>query len=427
MEAEKPEKGTNRRGNGHIFKPKYKTRSGEVRESKFFYIQFYRNGIRYVENTRTDKITPAKSLLRRRLGSEQFVPPKLEKLTFDELAAGVLNDYEKNEHSSLPRVRQSIFHLTKFFRGQLAININGAMASEYAVLRRRRPGDKGARDGISTGAAIATINRELAALRRMFNLGKKDSKVRFVLPTISLTKENNERKGFLDHNQYRELRAALPEYARSVLVAMYYTGMRIGEVLAIQWDQVDIAEREIRLESGTTKNDEARTLPLHGELLEVIQILREIHDRKHPVCQRVFSHGGKPIKNLYKAWRTACVKVGLGRIVCAACSGEIDESGACVHCSGKVTKYVGLIPHDLRRTAVRNLIRAGVPRSVAMKISGHKTESVFERYNITSQEDIRDAAWKLARYLETKNSQSTTKVNVAQTSSENKPAVSLLN
>jgi integrase len=233
-----------------------------------------------------------------------------------------------------------------------------------------------------TGAAIATINDGLAALRRMFNLGKKDSKVRFVLPTISHTKENNVRKGFLDHNQYRELRSALPEYARSILVAMYYTGMRIGEVLAIQWDQVDIVEREIRLEPGTMKNGEARTLPLHGELLEVIQIQREIHDRKHSECQRVYSHGRKPIKNLYKAWRTACVKVGLGKIVCAACSGEMGEPGACAQCSSKAAKYVGLIPHDLPRTGARNLIRAGVPRSVAMRISRHKTESVFERYNI---------------------------------------------
>src|SRR6185437_7615782 len=146
MENEKLTQRANSRGNGYIFKPKYKTRSGEARESKFFYIQFYRNGVRYVENTHTDKITPAKSLLRRRLGSEEFVPPTLEKVTFDELAAGVITDYEKNERSSLPRVRRSISYLTKFFRGQRAININGAMASEYAVLRRKRPGDEGACD-----------------------------------------------------------------------------------------------------------------------------------------------------------------------------------------------------------------------------------------------------------------------------------------
>jgi integrase len=427
METAKADESTKRRGNGYIFKPKYKTRSGEVRESKNFYIQFYRNGVRYVENTHTDKITAAKSLLRRRLGSEQFVPPKLEKLTFDELAAGVVTDYEKNERSSLPRVRRSIRYLTKFFRGQRAININGAMASEYAVLRRKRPGDEAAREGISTGAAIATVNRELAARRRMFNLGKEGGRVRFLLPTISLTKENNVRKGFLDHDKYQELRGALPEYARTVLVAMYHTGMRIGEVLAIQWDQVDIAEREIRLEPGTTKNDEARTLPLHGELLEVIQIQREARDRKYPKCPWVFSHAGKPIKNLYKAWRAACVKVGLGRMVCAACSGEIGESGACSKCSGKVAKYVGLIPHDLRRTGVRNLIRAGVPRSVAMKISGHKTESVFERYNITDREDLRDAAQRLTRYLDEKNSQSTTKAPSVKLPAENQPTVSLVN
>ena len=99
--------------------------------------------------------------------------------------------------------------------------------------------------------------------------------MRFALPTISLTKENNARKGFLEHDQYRDLRAGLPQHARSVLVGMYFTGMRIGEVLAIQWSQVDISEREFRLEPGTTKNDEARTLPLHGELLEMIKMQKE--------------------------------------------------------------------------------------------------------------------------------------------------------
>jgi hypothetical protein len=88
-------------------------------------------------------------------------------------------DYEQNEHSSLPRIKRSLGYLTKFFRGCRAININGATASEYAVIRRKQPREEGSRDGISTAAAIATVNRELAALRRMFNLGKKNGKVKF--------------------------------------------------------------------------------------------------------------------------------------------------------------------------------------------------------------------------------------------------------
>jgi hypothetical protein len=136
-----------KRGSGHIFKPKYKTKTG-VRESRFFYIQYYRDGARYVENTHSDKITAAKGLLRKRLGSEVFVAPKVEKVTFDELAADVVTDYQQNEHSSLPRIKRSLRYLTKFFRGQRAININGATASEYAVLRRKQPTEEGSRDGI---------------------------------------------------------------------------------------------------------------------------------------------------------------------------------------------------------------------------------------------------------------------------------------
>jgi integrase len=421
-----PKQEVSKRGSGHIFKPKYKTKTG-VRESRFFYIQYYRDGARYVENTHSDKITAAKGLLRKRLGSEVFVAPKVEKVTFDELAADVVTDYEQNEHSSLPRINRSIGYLTKFFRGYRAININGATASEYAVLRRRQPEEEGSQAGISTGAAIATVNRELAALRRMFNLGKKNGKVKFAAPTISLSKENNTRKGFLEHDQYRELRAVLPDYARNAFVAMYFTGMRIGEVLAIQWTQVDIAEREIRLEPGTTKNDEARTLPLHGELLELIQMQKEVRDRKFPTCPWVFSRGGKRVKSFYKAWHTSCVKVGLGRMVCASCSGEFNKSGSCSTCEKKVKKYVGLIPHDLRRTGVRNLIRAGVDRSVAMKISGHKTESVFNRYNINSQTDLREAARSLSKYIDEKNSQRTTKEPLVEHAPQIVPPVSLVN
>ena len=319
---------------------------------------------------------------------------------------------------------------TKFFRGHRAAGINGAMISEYAVLRKRKPQEEDARDGLSTGASVASVNRELAALRRMFNIAKKNGKVRFI-PSIELSRENNVRKGFLEHDQFRVLQSALPDYARTVLVAMYYTGMRIGEVLPIQWDEVDLFEKEIRLEPGTTKNDEARTLPIDGELFQLIQMQRQLHDDEYPNRHWVFTHQGKPIRNMYRAWRASCVKVGLGKMVCVTCSTETKDAAYCVLCSkpgGKAPlKYVGLIPHDLRRTGVRNLVRAGVPRSVAMKISGHKTEAVFERYNITSERDLREAARRLTTYLDEKNDKSTTKVNTLESLQDTCKDVSLIN
>ncbi len=219
----------------------------------------------------------------------------------------------------------------------------------------------------------------------------------------------------------------LPNYARRAFIALYFTGMRIGEVLSMQWSQVGISEREIRLEPGTTKTDEARTLPLHGEVFEMIKMQREERDKKYPTSPWVFSRNGKRVKSFYKAWHTACIKVGLGRMVCASCRAEFDKSNSCSQCRHKVKEYEGLIPHDLRRTGARNLVRAGVPRSVAMKITGHKTESVFERYNITSQKDLRDAAQSLSKYIEEKDSQRTTKESLVEHAPEVISPVSLVN
>ncbi|MHB8410523.1 MAG: tyrosine-type recombinase/integrase [Candidatus Acidiferrales bacterium] len=409
VETERPAR--RERGSGSIYRPKYRTKSGEVRESRFFYIQFYRDGLRCVENTHSDKITPARKLLERRLGSEEFIAPKLERIRFDELAADLVTDYEKNKRRSLRRLRLSLRYLKEFFHGQRAASINGAAISQYVVLRQKHPADDGAQPGISTAAENATVNRELAALRRMFHLGKENGKVRFI-PTVKLMAENNVRTGFLEHEQYRTLRAALPDHVRPVLVAMYYSGMRIGEVLAIKWNQVDLDEKEIRLDPGTTKSGEGRTLPLHGEFLDVLRILRD----KNSDCPFVFSRSGKPIRSLYQAWRTACVKAELGSFVPVE---QADKKPR--------LKYTGLIPHDLRRTGVRNLVRAGVSRSVAMRISGHETESVFERYNITSREDLHDAAKLLTKYIDGKNDQSMTKVPNVKPARENISPVSLVN
>lgn len=145
----------------------------------------------------------------------------------------------------------------------------------------------------------------------------------------------------------------------------YTTGWRVpSEVLPLTWERVDLDEGCVRLDPGTTKNREGRIVYLSSELQAVLEQQRE---NRRDGCSYVFHRDGQPIKDFRAAWETACTNAGL----------------------------VGRIPHDLRRTAVRNLVRAGVPERVAMSVSGHRTRSVFERYNIVSDGDLRQAAKRL--------------------------------
>lgn len=142
--------------------------------------------------------------------------------------------------------------------------------------------------------------------------------------------------------------------------------------MRIEWTDVDLQAKRITLPVGTTKNKQGRTLPIYGEMLEWLKMAREIRDAEYATCNAVFQRNGKAMKNFRKAWEASCKRAGLA----------------------------GLLFHDLRRTAVRNMVRAGIPEKVAMQISGHKTRSVFDRYNIVSDRDIADAAAKMERHLE---------------------------
>lgn len=167
---------------------------------------------------------------------------------------------------------------------------------------------------------------------------------------------------------------------RPLLVFAYHTGCRKGEILSLRWDQVDLTERLVRLHPGTTKNDEPRVIPIVGELYETLESQKRVRDAEFPNCEHVFSRDGTPIRNFRKSWDQACVEAEL-----------VDGSGA------------SRMFHDPRRTGVRNLIRAGVPEKTAMAISGHKTRSVFDRYSIVSEGDLKDAAARLAAYLNAKS------------------------
>jgi integrase len=142
---------------------------------------------------------------------------------------------------------------------------------------------------IGTTPANGTINRELAALRRMYNLGRRAGKVMQV-PYIPALEENNVRKGFFRHVDYLNIKATLPESLKPIVTLGYFTGMRRGEVLSLRWTQVDFNERAIHLNPGETKNDEARVLPMAQDVYQELLVQKKLRDEKFPSCEHVFFH-----------------------------------------------------------------------------------------------------------------------------------------
>jgi integrase len=287
-----------------------------------------------------------------------------KKTTIGELLDALHRDYKNNgkSHEWVDGVVTK--HLRPHFGSMQTSKLRFGIVQRYMEQRQ------------GAGATNATINREIALLRRAFNLTHER------LPTLpSKLKENNVRKGFFEHEDYVALLKTLPAELRPVLTFAYFTGCRKGEILGLQCSQVDLTEQVVRLEAGTTKNDEARMIPLAPDLYEVLKMQKATRDQKYPGCPWVFGREGEQILDFRGAWEEACNAAELW-----------NEQ------TRKPTKLF----HDLRRTGVRKLVRAGVPEAVAMRISGHKTRSVFERYNIVTEADLKSAAQQLGQYIQKK-------------------------
>jgi integrase len=333
------------RGMGRIFK------RGSV-----YWVAYYRRGEEHRESSGSENENRARKLLKKRLGETsrgQFIGPSEEKLTFDDLATILTTDYEINRKRSIESVRLSIKHLREFFALNRAIDITPDRVSTYVRERQRED------------AANGSINRE--ALKRAFTLATRASKLNSA-PYIPLLEENNSRRGFLDHGSFLALREALPKHLRHPVTFLYFSGWRVSEMRTLEWRDVDLAGREVRLRPEVSKNKDRRVLPLRGELLEIVESARDV---RRMDCPFVFHDEGEPIGDFRKAWKTACKKA----------------------------KLSGIMVHDLRRTAVRNMVRAGIPERVAMELSGHKTRRIFDRYNIVSNEDLAAATERLQGHL----------------------------
>jgi integrase len=378
-----------------------------------WWIKYYRNGKCFRESSGTTKKMVAKKLMDRREGeiAQGKVPSVLfEKVSFDELAEEFIMDYRINNKKSLDRAELSVEHLRAEFGGVKIPDITTPHIQRYVSERLKWTCEvcdhrfqfkeklhcpKCGETKLKKGAANATINRELSALKRMLNLGAKQTppKVNRV-PYIPMLKENNTRKGFFEQGQFLALREAIPAYLRTFVTFGYKVGWRDKEIASLKWGKnVDLASGIVTLKVGETKNDEARTVYLDEELKALLEEQWENRKRVHKITPYVFPNksGDGSIVNFRKAWNQACrkAKLGYGYRISVKYVQEWQD---------KLPQ--GPIFHDFRRTAIRNMVRSGVPERVAMMISGHKTRSVFDRYNIVNDADLRLAAHRQHAYLE---------------------------
>jgi len=331
------------------------------------WIQYYRHGKPHRESTKSKKEADAKRLLKKREGeiSEGKLPGiYFDRVRFDELAEDFLRDYRINQRKSLARAKRSAGHLKRYFEGYSVPNINSPKIEAYIESR------------LKEDAANATINRELSALKRMLNLGARQTPPKVDrVPYIPMLKESNVRKGFFEHAEFVALRDALPDYLKGFVTFAYKTGWRVSEITDLEWNQVDLDNGIVRLDPGETKNDDGRTVYLDDELQGAFNHQWELRKESRKLTPYVFPnrYGTGYIGDFRHSWNVACKDAKIGK----------------------------RLFHDFRRTAVRNMVRSGIPESVAMKISGHKTRSVFDRYNIVNDADLRLAAQRQEHYLQT--------------------------
>ncbi len=344
------------RGMGRIYQRK---------RTNHWWIQYHFRGKIHRESSGSDNRNVAAKLLRQRLGelgTGKLVGPAAERTTFEEMAQMILDDYEVNQRRSRDRVGYSLKHLRLAFGNDRGVDITTDRVNEYI------------RDRQAEGAAAGTIVQEIATLRRMFTLALQAGRLA-QKPYIPAPRLNNARQGFFEEPEFLAVQKHLPDYLQPPIEFANLSGWRTqSEILPLRWTQVDFDAGVVRIEPGESKNDEGREFPfsalpaLEALLRRQRQATTALERREGRVIPWVFHHDGKEIKDFRKAWRKAVKGAGIP----------------------------WRIPHDFRRTAVRRLERAGVPRSVAMKLVGHKTESVYRRYAIVADADLREGVEKLA-------------------------------
>jgi integrase len=332
-----------------------------------WWCKYYVNGRAVRESTRTKKETEAKRFLdgrRGRVAEGQPVLPRADRVRYEEAAQDLRAHYRTTGRRNLEEAEGRLAHLDRFFRGRRLATIGPAEATAYVGQRQ------------AAEASNGTINRELAVLIRMLRLAYESGKL-LRLPVLRKLKEAPPRQGFFEREAYLAVRKHLPADVQVAVAIAYAFGWRMqSEVLTLERRQCDLDARTLRLDPGRTKNDEGRLvylpLDLKAQLAAHVERIREVERKRGQILPWLFPHlrgpwAGRRRRDFRKVWAEACRRAGVP----------------------------GMLRHDFRRTAVRNLVNAGVAERVAMTVTGHKTRAVFDRYHIVSPGDLQDVARRL--------------------------------
>ena len=332
------------------------------RGSRNWFMKFYVDGRVQRETTGTPDRLQAEAFLARRVEEAKrgLFRPVPERITFAEMNELLLRSYAFKQNRTNPT--RHVKNLAASFEGLRGEDITEERITAYS--RKRLDHDH---------VAPATLHRELSVLRRMLRLASPRLPR---VPVIDMPRVHNARQGFFEEADLQAILPHVASHARNLIEFLYLTGWRVGEALRLQWSDVDWKRQSVWLRDSKSREPRVFPFKYHPRLEHVLrrqrQFVTEWERAEARLCPAVFPWRGRPMQKLRRSWKTACRAAGLpDRLV-----------------------------HDFRRTAVRNLIRAGVQQAIAMKITGHKTGSIFRRYLIVDEELLAQATGAVAQYLE---------------------------
>jgi integrase len=341
---------------------------------RIFWISYMLNGKEQRESSHSSDPKVAEDLLKLRnkergahdIGARKMPTTKARRTTINDLAEMVRKGYILDGKLS----NQNESHLKKmqaYFGKFAASKLTRAEIDRYIEAQR------------AEGFADATINRVLEMLRACYGVAIKDGLLA-EKPYIRQLTEDNVREGNFTETELDAVIAKLPDYLQDFTRWASITGQRKGELSQLTFGMLESKPTGdvLNIPARICKNRNGRVLPVSVEMEEILNRRKEAREVEQNgvtvMCDLIFHCNGKPLGQCQREWIRAT----------------------------KAANCPGRLFHDLRRFAVTNLIDAGIPTLVAMKVSGHKTESMFKRYGIKQTEEVREAMEKVEAFRELK-------------------------